>query len=331
MYLTLIVKSHDNDGRFDPIKSFIKTNWKIESIDFDDCASFSDAIYRADAVISMTWTRDFPPAPNLKLLQLQGAGTENIHLASVPAQSFVCNVYEHETGISEYVLASMLQWTTNITRHDKSLRKFNWYGSYLTGPAHRELRNQTLGIVGYGRIGRATALLAKAFGMNLIACNRTPVNGDNVVDHLLPMSNIKELLTNSDFILLALPLNENTKEIIGTKEFSIMRPTSIIINVSRGGLINEEALFNACKSKSIGGAIIDTWYQYPPKPGDKIAPSRFGFQFLENVIMTPHASAWTEELIPRRCELIAQNLDSIFENGVPLNIVRFPLNKFPQA
>ena len=89
----------------------------------------------------------------------------------------MCNVYEHEISISEYVLAAMLRWVTNIDKHYNALRNGDWYGSYLFGPPHKELFGQTLGIVGYGRIGREVAVRAKAFGMKIISCSRTAKRG----------------------------------------------------------------------------------------------------------------------------------------------------------
>ncbi len=325
MELKVIVKDKDNDGRFDPIIKFIRTNWIIVPVDFTNRESLTVNMLDADAVISMNWTKEFPPAPKLKLLQLQGAGVDNIELSSVPRKSYVCNVYEHEVGISEYVLAAMLQWNTEINKHDSSLRRNEWTGSYLCGPTHKELYGQTIGIVGYGRIGKEVAKRAKSFGMNIIACNRNANKGDHFVDELMPMEELSDLLERSDFVLLALPLEVNTVGIIGSKELQQIGENGVIINVARGGLIDEESLYIACRDKIISGAIIDTWYNYPMESYTIHKPSRFEFNLLDNVIMTPHSSAWTENLIPRRCKEIAINLDKIFNNEKPINIIRGPV------
>ena len=322
----LIVKENDNDGRFDFIKNHLKTSWDIISVDSNNRHNFSQELLSAEAVISMSWNSDFPDAPNLKLLQLQGAGADNVEMLSVPDGAFVCNVYEHEVSMAEYIMAGMLQWTTNIFKHDHALRKNDWYGSYLFGPPHDELHGKTLGILGFGRIGKETAHRAKSFGMKIIACSRNTEKKDKSLDALMPMAKKNELLKKSDFLLISLPLNKSTENIIDKNEFNIMKSSSVIINVSRGRLINEKAMFEACSKKEIGGAIIDTWYNYPTSKQQIISPSKFKFYQLDNVIMTPHSSAWTLDLIQRRCKEIARNLDSIYRGEKPFNILREPLN-----
>jgi phosphoglycerate dehydrogenase-like enzyme len=104
-----------------------------------------------------------------------------------------------------------------------------------------------------------------------------------------------------------------------------MKPTAVIINVARGTLIDEKALFEACRKRTIGGAVIDTWYRYPRQGVLCGEPSAYPFRELDNVIMTPHASGWTEGLLPRRCRFIAANLDRLARNEPLLNVVRQPL------
>jgi phosphoglycerate dehydrogenase-like enzyme len=112
---------------------------------------------------------------------------------------------------------------------------------------------------------------------------------------------------------------------IGTQQLAKMKPTAVIINVARGPLIDERALFEACRDKRIGGAVIDTWFKYPAQ-GDAVAePSNLPFCELENVIMTPHASGWTEGLRPRRSKMIAGNLDRLARGEPLVNVVKQPV------
>jgi phosphoglycerate dehydrogenase-like enzyme len=178
--------------------------------------------------------------------------------------------------------------------------------------------------VGYGRIGRQAALRAKAFGMRVTACSRTPKGADGLVERVGPMSGLHRLLAESDFVLLALPLEASTRSVIGARELSQMKPTAVIINVARGGLIEESALFAACRDRRIAGAAIDAWYRYPRPTDPHGLPSAFAFHELDNVIMTPHASAWTDGLRPRRNRVIAENLDRIARGQPLLNVVRAP-------
>jgi phosphoglycerate dehydrogenase-like enzyme len=320
--LRLLIKSIDNDGRLALIPDFLETKWTIEIGDQNDGNEFARRLADADALVSMSWTKDMPPAPRLRLLQLPGAGTDDIAFDTVPSEAAVCNVFEHEVGISEYVLSAMLQWVIGIPRMDAALRRGQWQGSHLCGPRHGELFGQTLGIIGYGRIGQQVAARARAFGMKIVACTRTPRSGDRFVECVEPMEKLDELLAKSDFIVLAVPLDPSTIGLIGERQLRKMKSSAVIINVARGALIDESALFAACSDRRIGGAIIDTWYRYPSQGTTHGEPSSLPFRDLDNVIMTPHGSAWTEGLRPRRCLFIARNLDRL-ARGEPLaNVVR---------
>jgi phosphoglycerate dehydrogenase-like enzyme len=329
VYLKLLIKQADNDGRLALIPEFLETEWAIEIVDYGNSKELKNKLAGADAMISMNWARSMPLAPKLKLLHLPGAGTDDIAFDAVPAQVAVCNVFEHEIGIAEYVLSVMLQWVIGIPRMDAALRRGEWYGSHLSGPRHGELHGQTVGIVGYGRIGREVAARSRAFGMNVLACSRTSRAGDGLVEHVQPMEDLDGLLARSDFVLLALPLDETTAGLIGTQRLAKMKSTALIINVARGTLIDEKALYEACRDRRIGGAAIDTWYRYPAQGEVRGEPSSLPFRDLENVIMTPHGSGWTEGLRPRRCQRIAQNLDRLARGEPLVNVVRPPATSSP--
>ncbi len=323
--MKLLIKKADNDGRLALIPTFLTTSWNIEVTDSNDREELARKILDADAMVSMNWPADMPPAPKLRLLQLPGAGTDDIAFESVPARAAVCNVYEHEIGIAEYIFAAMLQWVIGIPRMDAALRRGQWYGSHLSGPRHDELFGKTIGIVGYGRIGREVARRACAFAMKVLACSRTPRGADEFVEHVDGMVRLPALLLESDFVVLALPLEPSTVGVIGRQQLAYMKPGAVIVNVARGALIDERALFEACRDRRIGGAVIDTWFKYPAHGDALTEPSNLPFRELENVIMTPHASGWTEGLRPRRSRLIAGNLDRLARGEPLVNVVRQPV------
>lgn len=318
----MLIKKADNDGRLALIPDFLKSSWTIDVADPGDKSELAAKIVDADAMVSMNWPKDMPSAPRLKLLHLPGAGTDDIAFDAVPPQAAVCNVFEHEIGIAEYVLAGMLQWAIGIPRMDEALRRDQWIGSHLAGPRHGELHGQTVGIVGYGRIGREVARRARAFGMSVLACSRTARGADEFVSRVSAMEALPALLSAADFVVLALPLDASTAGIIGSSQFGLMKPTAVLINVARGALIDEQALFDACRNRRIGGAIIDTWYRYPRQGETTSAPGNLPFRDLENIIMTPHGSGWTEGLLPRRCQFIAENLDRLAKGEPLMNVVR---------
>lgn len=326
--MKLLIKSIDNDGRLAPVGRLITTPWSIVVADPADHDGFARAMRDVDAMVSMNWPSHFPPGPQLRLVQLPGAGTDDIDFGAVPATASVCNAYEHEIGIAEYVLAAMLEWHIGLRRMDAEMRAGRWWGSYLCGPRHGDLFGRTLAIVGYGRIGREVAKRANAFGMRVLGVSRTPGPGDAWCEGVVGMDAMSRVLAQADFVLAALPLDDTSRGVIGAEAFAAMRSDGVLINVGRGPTVDEAALYAACLDRRIGGAVIDTWYSYPPQDGSNAVPvhrpSRFPFHELDNVMMTPHASAWTEALAERRCRVIATNLDRLARGEPLLNLVRAP-------
>jgi phosphoglycerate dehydrogenase-like enzyme len=322
--MKLIIKTLDADGRLALVPTFLDPPWEIEAADPDRPDAFARAMRGADAFVSMTWREPMPPAPALKLLQLPGAGTDDVEFQHVPPHTAVCNCFEHEIGIAEFVLGAMLEWTIDIRGMDARLRRGDWRGSYLCGPRHVELHGRTLGILGYGRIGREVARRAQAFGMRLRVVSRTPRAGDEFAGEIEGMQRLGSLLEQSDFVVVTLPLTDSTAGLLDAGAFARMKRSAILINVSRGAVIEERALFDALASGRIAGAVIDVWYRYPPQERPEGHPYALPFHTLPNILMTPHASAWTDGLLPRRNRAIAENLNRL-ARGLPLlNVVRAP-------
>jgi phosphoglycerate dehydrogenase-like enzyme len=321
----LLIKKIDNDGRLSLLPQFLDTPWEIEVVDPEDLTALDHALARADAMVSMSWNWQLLSASRLKLLQLPGAGTDEIDFTRLPPGTAVCNCYEHEIGIAEYVLGTMLEWTIGARRMDSEFRLGTWAGSYLNGPRHGELFGKTLGIVGYGRIGREIAKRAKSFGMRVIACTRSAGPDAALADRVDGMDRFNDLLAEADFIAVTAPLNEQTRGLFDQPAFAAMRRTAVIINVARGPIIDEHALYQALAERRIAGAVIDVWYQYPPQ-GQRLGPrpSAFPFHELDNVLMTPHASAWTDGLLPRRNRAVATNLNRLARGETLINVVRAP-------
>jgi phosphoglycerate dehydrogenase-like enzyme len=123
----------------------------------------------------------------------------------------------------------------------------------------------------------------------------------------------------ADAIVLTLPLNEQTRGLVGQEALAAMRPDAVIINVGRGAVIDEQALFDALAHKRIGGAVIDTWYQYPQAGQTTAAPSKLDFASLGNVIMTPHMSGWTHGTVRRRQQTLADNIKRFVQGQALIN------------
>jgi phosphoglycerate dehydrogenase-like enzyme len=280
------------------------------------------SMQRADAVLTLRYDRSVPPAPRLRFLQVAGAGYDGIDFAVLPPGVTVCNAFGHEQAIGEYVLLGMLMWSHQIKEAETSFRDGSWRMSgRMQAPIHDELHGKTVGIIGLGRIGRAVARLAKPFGMRVLACNRTVRADEPNVDAILPLAGLHEFLAQCDFVALCAALGPETTRIIGVPELARMKSTSVLINVGRGESVDEDALYAALKDHTIGGAVIDAWYRYPSAQNPDMAPSRYPFHALPNLIMTPHSSAWTHGMLDRRTTEMAANLDRFARGETPHNIV----------
>src|SRR6476660_2326791 len=226
--LRLLIKNIDNDGRLRFIPQLLDPPWDIEVVDPADRAAFERALSRADAMVSMNWSWELPAATHLRLLHLPGAGTDAVDFAKLPAGVTVCNCFEHEIGIAEFVLGAMLEWTIEFRAMDRRLRQGNWTGSYLFGPVHGELFGKTIGIVGFGRIGREVARRAQAFGMRILACTRSPCS-DALAERVEGMDRLPAMLKESDFVVITAPLNESTRGLFDAAALSAMRASALLI------------------------------------------------------------------------------------------------------
>jgi phosphoglycerate dehydrogenase-like enzyme len=270
------------------------------------------ALGEADAVIGQTFTPEMAAAaPRLKLIQAPGAGTDSIDRASLRAGCAIANCYEHEAAIAEFIFGCAFAATRDLLRLDRNLRAegdFTPSGFYGGAPA-RELRGSTMGIVGYGRIGRATARLARAYGLRVVAVKAHPEPALAEADGLAWLGGVDRLpalLAEAHYVVVCAPLNEATRGLIGPTEFAAMRSDAYLINVARGPVVDERALYEALRDRRIAGAAIDVWYNYPP--GGRGRPGNYPFEELDNLLMTPHVAGWTEGTVSRRVERMAENL-----------------------
>jgi phosphoglycerate dehydrogenase-like enzyme len=324
--MKLLLLGPYGEDRLALLQGKVTSDWTMAVHDrAGDGPALADAMADADAMLAMRYSADLPPAPKLKLVQLPGAGYDLIDFRALPPGAAVCNVHEHELGISEYVLAAMLEWVTRFSRMNAHLRQGDWQDSLLhNGRQHDELFGKTVGIIGYGHIGREVARRAKAFDTRVIAVTRSPDKRDGKVDWIAGTDRLDDLLGEADFVVVACPMDDTTRGLIDAARLSAMKPDGVLINVARGEVVVEEALYAACRDRTIGGAVIDVWYRYPSEEGEILLPSKNPFQELDNVYMTPHASGWTGGLWARRFSVIAENLDRLARGDELLNLVRAP-------
>ncbi|HEV7258197.1 MAG TPA: 2-hydroxyacid dehydrogenase [Bosea sp. (in: a-proteobacteria)] len=281
------------------------------------------AYAEADAIIGVKFDAGLPRPERLKLFHVPGAGYDAVNLGLLPAQASVCNCFGHEQAIAEYVMSALLARAIPLADADAKLRRGNWaYWAGSPDRIHGEIAGQTIGLLGFGHIGKAIARRAKAFEMQVHVANRSPVATSDLVDRAFTLDQISEFCGSVDVVVVSVPLTAETTGIVGAAALAAMRPGAVIVNVGRGPTIDEAALFEALHARRIGGAIIDTWYQYPNPGEPNILPSKLAFHELSNVLMTPHMSGWTSGTIRRRQQTMADNIKRCFSGIALTNVVR---------
>jgi phosphoglycerate dehydrogenase-like enzyme len=284
-----------------------------------------ETLSSADAVVADALTaRDLSHAQGVKLIQVLGAGYDGIELDAVPPDCTVCNVFEHEIAIGEWVLMGMLALTRHLLPYDRGLREGLWTTAHrFEGDAEHDLRGRTIGLIGLGHIGSEVARLGRAIGMEAVGVTRNPNpvrEGAAGLRWLRPLAALDKLLAESDFAVVALPLTQGTRSLIGHDELRLLGPDGYLINVSRGPIVDEEALYEALRTRAIAGAAIDVWYQYPAAAQERTLPSQLPFWTLENVVMTPHVAGFARSTVERRWSFIVSQLEHL-QAGLPLENV----------
>lgn len=289
------------------------------------------ADYRGiEALYTESPPRDLGLAPDLRWVQLHMAGINSLHehpLYRDSAIPLTTTSGVHAATIAEYALTMLLALAHRVPR------MLEWQGKRAWPPDARrwplfvptELRGATLGVIGYGSIGRELARLAvAALGMSVLACKRDPARradggyalpGTGDPDGRLPAGwygpdELPRMLPRSDVVVLCAPLTEETRHLVDRAAIALMKPSAYFVNVGRGASVDETALADALAARRIAGAAIDVFAEEPARPGHP-------FYDLDNVILSPHVSGFMPSYDDRCAELFAENLRRYLE-GVPL-------------
>jgi len=243
-------------------------------------------------------------APALRFIGLVATGVDNVDLDAARERGIaVCNIRGYCTrSVVEHVFGVLLQLTRSISRYQASVRLGQWQQApnfCLLDHPIRELSAMTIGIVGYGVLGRAVADLARAFGMQVAIMARpgnAAMSGDG-------RSSLDELLRTCDVISLHCPLTAETNGLLGRREFALMKPGAVLINTARGGLVDSAALVDALVEGRLSGAAIDVLAEEPPAAGDPLLDYRG-----DNLILTPHIAWATAEARQNAVDELAANV-----------------------
>lgn len=254
----------------------------------------------------------------LKLICVAATGVNNVDLIAAKQRDIqVCNVRAYATSsVVQHVFSFILALIRKLIPYKKSVIKGEWTHSdffcYFDEPIS-ELGGKTLGIIGYGELGRAVAKVARCFGMNVLIARSH--NAEHKPDLRERRTDLNVLLSQADVVTLHCPLTENNRYMLGAKEFAAMRSDAILINTARGGLVDEMALLHALEMNQIGGAGLDVLEEEPPSVNNTLISYR-----ADNLIITPHIAWASRESRQRLVNEIVKNIQA-FKQGQPRNIV----------
>jgi glycerate dehydrogenase len=257
-------------------------------------------------------------ARGLRLIAVAATGTDIIDRQTAQALNVkVCNVPGYAAqSVAQFTMALILELVTRVGRYGETVREGAWEKSRtfaLFTFRTTELRGKSLGIVGYGNIGRAVAEMARPFGMRILIAARS----GSTASFLAGRVSIEELFRRSDIVSLHCPLTAETRELVNRQTLSWMKPTAFLVNTARGALVNEPALIEALRAGKIAGAALDVISREPPPPGYPIIEAA---RELDNLLITPH-TAWTaRESRQRLLYEVAENI-SAFLSGEARNLV----------
>ncbi len=245
---------------------------------------------------------------NLKVIGRAGIGVDNIDIKS--CANYNIKVVNAPTGatqsVAELAITYMLGLSRSISKADFSLKNGEWNKKKLLG---NEIYGKTLGLIGCGNIGRLTAKYAKAFNVSVIGYDPFLSKEDMQKDEINKIEDLADLLADSDYVSLHLPHMKSTHHIINKEMLSKMKKTAFIINCSRGGIVDEKALYKVLKDGKIAGAGIDVFENEPPTDNPLLE--------LDNVILTPHLGANTKEAQIKAGTVCAEQIIKVLNGEIP--------------
>ena len=252
---------------------------------------------------------------NLKIIARAGVGVDNIDLDAATEKGIMVVNSPESTSITvaEHTMGLLLSLARKISIADKSVKEAKWEKKRFMGV---ELRKKTLGVIGMGRIGSQVVSRCKAFEMDVVAYD--PYLPKEIALQMgVELVDLETLLKKADFITIHVPLTPETKHLISTEEFEMMKDSAFITNCARGGIIDEDALYDALVNNKIGGAALDVYEDEPPAEDCKL------FE-LDNIILTPHIAASTKEAQRDAAIIVADEIIELFKGGTPQNVLNLP-------
>jgi len=315
MSLTLLVLA-------DPSASWLKLlanlGPEVNLIVTNDVTKVRESAAQADVIVNGTsnpplLSAAIPPATRAKWIHSLWTGVDNVLCPEILASPLPLTngrgVFRRP--LAEWTIGAMLYFAYNMRRMIRQQQAGVWE-AFTT----EEIQGKTLGIVGYGGIGSTAAELARPFGMKIVALRRRPglFQKDAIVDQSFTPAQVNELMAASDYVLLAAPLTDETRGMIGAAQIAAMKPTGVLINVGRGAVVDEPALVRALEDGKIRGAALDVFAAEP-------LPAAHPFYRMENVLLSPHTADHVRDFIHLAVESFLENLRRFRADEPLLNLV----------
>jgi phosphoglycerate dehydrogenase-like enzyme len=317
----LVAQTANRREEFEPLKRYADIHW-LEDMDEEEQAR---ALPLVDCVYSHGWPKALDAGKvskmkSLRLYQAGNAGVNAIRFDLLDKKVVICsNAGSYSDEVAEFAIGLMLAAGKSIVKFDRQLRAGAFAQQRLDdlGRQVAFFRGKTLGVVGYGGIGRSTARMAKPFGMKVLAFGRHPVS-DRGVKSLRGRAGLIRLLRESDAVVLAVPLTNATRELIGREELAMMRPGATLVNVARGEVVQKKAIYDHLLKNHEFVYATDVWW--PDEKGAESFSPDLPFLELENFIGTPHASGPSAIISGTVGKGVVENLTRYFK-GQPLKNV----------
>jgi len=264
---------------------------------------------------------------SLRFLIVPWAGipSETISLLDNNQKIQLYNLHHNAAPAAELALALLLAAAKRVIRFDQDLRKNDWSLRYQESETVL-LEGKRALILGFGKIGQRIKKSLEGLGVTVQVIKRSLKEKDPR-PFIFPLSKLKDLLPETEILILALPLTDETEGMITANELSLLPKNAILINISRGKIIDQRALFNVLKENKIFGAGLDVWYNYPKQPDDRVEtrPADYPFDELANVVMSPHRGGLVKETELLRMSALARSLNAAVKGGLIPNQVNLEL------
>lgn len=315
----VLYMNYATEDVYEIIRSQLPEGFELVTLKKDDDKERLDKIGRVDFILVATakLTREMlEKAKRLRLIQHQGVGYDTTDVETAKRLGIPIGLTPEGTsiGVAEHTILLILAVYKKLVIAHNSLIKGEWL-QFALRPESYEMYGKTLGLVGFGRIGREVAIRAKPFDVRILYYDKY-IHASPEQKEMLGVDEVsfEKLLAESDIISLHVPLTDETRGMMNHKAFKAMKHTATLINTARGGLVNERDLYEALRGRVIAGAGLDVFEKEPPSPDNPLFK-------LDNVILTPHISAGTKDALIAKMQAAFANMVRVTRGEKPINLV----------